>query len=75
MLLASDMHLGSAERSERQVQHNKYASECPRHCGGYTGSATAADPAETVALAVIVFLRVGSAMSGRNFGEAAGSTS
>ena len=33
-LFASDKHLGSAERSERQVSGTKHASECPRHCGG-----------------------------------------
>ena len=36
-LLASDKHLGSAERSERQVLKPKHASECPRHCGGFMG--------------------------------------
>ena len=45
-LLASDKHLGSAERSERQVRFaHKHASECLRHCGGFTGYAIAADPA------------------------------
>ena len=45
-LLASDKHLGSAERSERQVLKAKHASECPRHGGGLlvTGYAIAADP-------------------------------
>ena len=43
-LLASDKHLGSAERSERQLPTNKHASECPRHCGGSDGCATAAGP-------------------------------
>ena len=33
-LLASDKHLGSAERSEAIVKYVKHASECPRHCGG-----------------------------------------
>ena len=45
-LLASDKHLRSAERSEAIMKNVKHASECPRHCGGFTCYAIAADPTE-----------------------------